>query len=174
MSQQSSTFVLIILKPTAAKDIKLSNFIKNELAKYGEIKHLRQSINVDKQKISQHYQFSRTSPWYPFIVNYFSGKTVQCFILEAFPNQNYFCNDSKQCDFGKFLKTQVIGSADICKTKKHHIRRLARKKPTFLIDNLIHSSDNTQEALAEIRIWYKNEARVIAEFEAKALVLKHI
>jgi hypothetical protein len=40
--------------------------------------------------------------------------------------------------------------------------------PGFLIDNLIHCSANTKEALTEIGIWYKNDPAVIEEFETKA------
>ena len=93
------------------------------------------------------------------------------FILESPPGQSYLDSDCNRCSFGKFLKGQVIGPADICKTRKHHIRRLALKKPTFLLDNLIHSSDNTKEALEEIRLWYQNEPKVIAEFEKKSIVI---
>jgi len=158
-----------MLKPAAANDIDLSNFIKNQLSKYGDIKYIRDSIIVTKEKISKHYKSSQYSLWYPFVINYFSKKSVQYFILDFYIDKYDITNDSKYSSFGGFLKTQVIGSANLCKTKKHHLRRLALKKATFLVDNLIHSSDNTQEALKEIRLWYEDEPTIIAEFETKAL-----
>lgn len=169
MSQKLNAFVFIMLKPAAANDIELSNLIKNKLSKYGDIKHIRYSIIVDKEKISKHYKSSQSSLWYPFIINYLSKKTVQFFILEYYTDKYDIANNSSYSSFGEFLKTQVIGSANLCKTKKHHLRRMALKKATFLVDNLIHSSDNTQEALKEIRLWYEDEPTVIAEFETKAL-----
>jgi nucleoside diphosphate kinase len=171
MSQQQGEFIFIMLKPAAANDIKLCNFIKNDLAKYGDIKHIRNCVTVEKQKILKHYEASKSSLWYPFIINYLSNKPVSFFILESAPGQSYLDTDCNRCSFGKFLKVQVIGPADICKTKKYHIRRLALKKPTFLLDNLIHSSDNTKDALEEIRIWYQDEPKVIAEFEKKSIVI---
>ncbi len=169
MSQQPGEFIFIMLKPAAANDVELSSFIKKRLAKYGDIKYIRNSIIVNKEKISKHYKYSKSSFWYPLLVNYFSNKTVQCFILEYNPDKPYPDFDSEHSSFAKFLKTEVIGPSDICKLKKHHLRRLAMRKVTFLLDNLIHSSDNNQEALEEIRIWYEDEPMVIAEFERKAL-----
>lgn len=166
---QANPFVFIMLKPAAANNKELSSYLQKKLSKYGDIKYIKHSVKVNKQKISKHYKASQGSLWYPFITNYFAKKSVQCFILEY--NSEKLSINSNYTSFGEFIKTQVIGPADICKTKKHHLRRLALKKPTFLVDNLIHSSDNSQEALKEIRLWYEDEPMVIAEFETKALAL---
>ena len=163
MSQEQGEFVFVMLKPAAAKDTALSNFIENKLRDYGDIQQRRKNILVSKEKILKHYKSSNLSFWYPIITNYLSNKSVEYFVLEK--NSTY--DGSDYCSFGEFLKTQVIGPANICKTKKNHLRRLALKKATFLFDNLIHCSDNTKEALGEIRIWYDNEPMVIAEFETK-------
>lgn len=168
MEEKPGEFVFIILKPAAAKDKNLTKFIYTILNKYGQIKYIREFITVDKKKILQHYQASKSSFWYPFITNYFAHKRVHILILEAKSGAGYYDSDGKHCSFAKFLKQQIIGPADICKTKKHHIRRQARRKISFLVDNLIHSSDNNEEALAEIRLWYQDEPQVIAEFERKA------
>lgn len=166
---QPNPFVFIMLKPAAANNRELSNYILKKLSKYGDIKYIKHSVKVNKEKISKHYKASQRSLWYPLITNYFANKSMQCFILEY--NADKLSINRNYSSFGEFLKTQVIGPADICKTKKHHLRRLALKKPTFLVDNLIHSSDNSQEALQEIRLWYEDEPMVIAEFETKALAL---
>ena len=169
MSQKLGAFVFIMLKPAAANDIDLSDSIKKKLSQYGDIKHIRDSVIVSKEKILKHYKSSQYSLWYPFITNYLSKKSVQCFILESYIDKYDIANHSNYSSFGEFLKRQVIGPANLCKTKKHHLRRFALKKATFLVDNLIHSSDNTTEALKEIRLWYEDEPKVIAEFETKAL-----
>lgn len=170
MSKEARQFVFIMLKPSAANNIRLTNFIKNELLKYGEIKYIKNSVIVKKQTISDHYQASKTSLWYPALINYFNDKTVIHFILEATPKKTYFLPDGE--DFATFLRQKVIGPANVFKTKKFHIRRLAFKNfPSCLLDNLIHCSDNIKESLKEIRIWYKDEPLVIEEFETKALAL---
>jgi nucleoside diphosphate kinase len=167
MSNYKGEFVFIMLKPVAAKNQVLGDFITGKLEGFGDVYYLRKGVVVDKEKIRRHYKHSRRSFWYPFITSYLSGKLVNCFILEQ-NNQKYPILDDKQCSFAQFLRTEVIGSSDICKIKKHHLRRLALQKPTFMVDNLIHCSDNTQEALEEIRIWYGDNSDVLAEYEAKA------
>lgn len=157
-------FAFIMLKPAAAHDLDLTNYLKKELLKYGDIKYFRDNIIVDKSSISEHYKASQTNFWYPFIINYLTNKSVKIFILESTIDKD---------NFDQFLKKQVIGSANLFKTEEFHLRRLAFKKfPLFLVDNLIHCSDSTQAALAEIRIWYKNEPDVIREFTTKALALE--
>jgi nucleoside diphosphate kinase len=168
MSPKPGEFIFIMLKPTAANDLELSNFIIQELTHYGYIKHNKKSVLMTKKKILEHYKASKSSLWYPIITNYFTNKLMQCFILEYEYDTSI---DKYQYSFGEFLKKQVIGPSDICKTRKHHIRRLALRKPTFLLDNLVHSSDNSREALEEIRLWYEDEPQVIAEYEVKALAL---
>jgi nucleoside diphosphate kinase len=172
MSIQAGEFIFIILKPAAAKDKQLSEVIKNELKAYGNIKHFKKNIIVKKNIILEHYKASQSARWYPLITDYLSNKLVHCFILEPHWDKYYF--DSREIGFGEFLKSQVIGPADFRKTQKHHIRRLALKKVTFFVDNLIHSSDNADDALNEIRLWYANDPHVIAEYEEKSLILKSV
>lgn len=170
MLKQPREFVFIILKPAALNDIKLTNFIKQKLLSYGNIKYLKESV-IDKIKISEHYKASKSSLWYPLVVNYLSGKVVQHFILEFNGKPNLLINNIKY-PFADFLRKQVIGPANLFKTKNHHIRKLALSKfSSFLLDNLIHCSANTKEALDEIHIWYKDCPIVVEEFETKALVL---
>lgn len=165
MLEQPREFVFIILKPAALSNVALTKFIKTELLKYGDIKYLKESITVKKEIISEHYKDSRSSFWHPFVINYLSNKVIQHFILESNPDKY----ELKRYSFADFLRSQVIGPANLFKTKKNHIRRLALNIPSgFLIDNLIHCSANTQEALTEICLWYKNDPAVIKEFEIKA------
>lgn len=171
MPKQNSEFVLIILKPAAANDAALSNRIISKLAEFGDICYLKKKVKVSKEKILQHYRYSKSSFWYPIITNYLSQKLVTVFILEQKSQYNVYSINKRQESFAKFLKTEIIGPSDICKTKKHHLRRLAMKKPTFLFDNLVHSSENTQEALEEICLWYEDEPSVVAEYEIKTLAL---
>lgn len=110
--------------------------------------------------------------WFSIIGNYLSGKVVKHFILECNSKKHYFLVNNERYSFADFLRKQVIGSANLFKTKKHHNRRFALTKvSTFLLDNLVHCSANTQEALDEIRIWYKDCPIVVAEYETKALAL---
>ncbi|MEB3181622.1 MAG: nucleoside-diphosphate kinase [Nostocaceae cyanobacterium] len=171
MSSQPGEFVFIILKPAAAKDKQLTNYICNRLLQYGNIQYIKYFVNVKRQIISEHYKASQKSFWYPFVVNYLTHKHVHFFILETYPDFQEFLRENYHTSFARFLKTKVIGSADLCKTKRYHLRRLAIRKGYFFIDNLIHSSDNIQEALEEIRLWYHDAPEVIAEFEKKALDL---
>lgn len=165
MLEQPREFVFIILKPAALSNVALKKFIKTELLKYGDIKYLKESITVKKEIISEHYKDSRSSLWHPFVINYLSNKVIQHFILESNPNKY----DLKGYLFADFLRSQIIGSANLFKTRKNHLRRLALNISSgFLIDNLIHCSANTKEALTEIGIWYKNDPVVIKEFETKA------
>lgn len=165
MLEQPREFVFIILKPATLSNVALSKFIKTELLKYGDIKYLKESITVKKEIISEHYKDSRSSFWHPFVINYLSNKVIQHFILESNPNKY----ELKEYSFADFLRSQVIGPANLFKTKKNHIRRLALNISSgFLIDNLIHCSANTKEALTEICLWYKNDPTVIKEFETKA------
>lgn len=174
MSSQPGEFVFIILKPAAANDKNLTNYICDRLSQYGDIQYMKYFVNVKRPIISEHYKYSKNSFWYPFVVNYLTHKHVHFFILETYPDFQEFLLDNYQTTFAKFLKTRVIGSADMCKTKRYHLRRLALRKGYIFIDNLIHSSDNIPEALAEIRLWYHDEPEVIAEFEEKALVLSKV
>jgi hypothetical protein len=50
MSQKLGAFVFIMLKPAAANDIDLSDSIKKKLSQYGDIKHIRDSVIVSKEK----------------------------------------------------------------------------------------------------------------------------
>jgi nucleoside diphosphate kinase len=172
MSIQACEFIFIILKPAAAKDKKLSELVKNELKVYGEIKYLKKNIIVKKDIIREHYKASESARWYPLITDYLSNKLVERFIIEPYWDKYYL--DGKEIGFGEFLKSQVIGPADFRKTKKYHIRRLALKKLTFFVDNLIHSSDNANDALNEIRLWYQDEPNVVAEYEEKSLILNAV
>ena len=172
MLKQPEEFVFIILKPYALNDICLTNFIKQELLKYGDIKYLKESIIVDKKRISEHYKGSKSSFWYPLVIKYLTNKAIQYFILEYNPNKHNLVAAGIKYSFASFLRTQIIGPANLFRTKKNHIRRLALSSySVFLLDNLIHCSANTEEALDEIRIWYKDNPIVIEEFETKALAL---
>lgn len=172
MLKQPREFVFIMLKPAALNNIKLTNFIKQELLKYGNIKYIKESVIVDKSIILEHYKNSKSSLWYPLVVNYFSGKVVQHFILEFNPDKHNLLVNNTKYSFADFLRKQVIGPANLFKTKKSHIRRLALSKfSSFLLDNLIHCSATTQEALDEIRIWYKDCPIVVEEFDTKASAL---
>ncbi len=165
MLEQPREFVFIILKPATLSNVALSKFIKTELLKYGDIKYLKESITVKKEIISEHYKDSRSSFWHPFVINYLSNKVIHHFILESNPNKY----ELKGYSFADFLRSQVIGPANLFKTKKNHIRRLALNISSgFLIDNLIHCSANTKEALTEICLWYKNDPTIIKEYETKA------
>lgn len=172
MLEETREFVFIMLKPAALTNLKLASFIKQELSKYGDIKYIKEFVTVDKSIISEHYKASKRSLWFPFVVNYLSGKIVQHFVLEFNPKKHNLLINNEKYSFADFLRKQVIGPANLFKTKKYHIRRLALGKfSSFLVDNLVHCSANTQEALDEIRIWYKDSPIVVAEFEAKALAL---
>jgi len=172
MLEEPREFVFIMFKPAALTDTKLTNFIKQELLKYGDIKYVKESVIVNKSIISQHYKAAKLSLWFPLVVNYLSGKIVQHFVLEFNPKKYNLLVNNKKYSFADFLRKQVIGPANLFKTKKYHIRRLALSKfSTFLLDNLVHCSANTQEALDEIRIWYKDSPIVVAEYETKALAL---
>ena len=160
MSNYKSEFVFIMLKPVAAKNQVLSDLITSKLEEFGDIRYMRKGILVDKEKIRKHYKYSQRSFWYPFITNYLSGKLVNFFILEQ-NHQKYLIPDADQRSFAQFLRTEIIGPSDICKIKKHHLRRLGLQKPTFMFDNLIHCSDNTLEALEEIGIWYEDDSNAI-------------
>lgn len=165
MLEQPRKFVFVMLKPAALSNGALTKFIKTELLKYGDIKYLKESISVKKEIISEHYKDSHSSFWYPFVINYLSNKVIQHFILESNPAKY----ELKGYSFADFLRNQVIGPANLFKTRKYHIRRLALNASSdFLIDNLIHCSANTKEALNEIGIWYKNDSDVIEEYETKA------
>ena len=171
MLEKPREFVFIMLKPAALNDTNLTDFIKQELLKYGDIKYVKQSVIVNKSIISEHYKAAKLSLWFPLVVNYLSGKVVQHFILE-FNSKKHNLVDNKKYFFADFLRKQVIGPANLFKTKNYHIRRLALSKlSTFLLDNLVHCSANTQEALDEVRIWYKDCPIVVEEFETKALAL---
>lgn len=167
MSNHKSEFVFIMLKPVAAKNQVLSDLITSKLEEFGDIRYMRKGILVDKEKIRKHYKYSQWSFWYPFITNYLSGKLVNFFILEQ-NHQKYLIPDADQCSFAQFLRTEIIGPSDICKIKKHHLRRLALQKPTFMLDNLIHCSDNTLEALEEIDIWYEDDKNAISLWHGKS------
>lgn len=166
MLKITQEFVFIMLKPSAVSSVELTNLIENKLLQYGNIKYQRSSI-VTKRNISRHYKNSRSSLWYPLVVNYLVDKPVTYFLLESKPEKNHlFIKGS----FAKFLKQEVIGPANIFKAKSSHIRRIALKKfPFCFLDNLIHCSDNTKEALEEMRIWYRDEPNSIEEFEPIAL-----
>jgi nucleoside diphosphate kinase len=169
MLQKPREFVFIMLKPAALKNKKTNNFIKQKLLEYGDIKH-GEIVVVEKKTIAEHYKSSSSSFWYPLLINYLSNKTVEHFILEFKPNKHNLFIDNTENSFADFLRKQVIGPANLFKTKEFHIRRLALSIHSgFLLDNLIHCSANTKEALDEIRIWYKDYPTVIEEFETKAL-----
>jgi nucleoside diphosphate kinase len=167
MSNYKSEFVFIMLKPVAAKNQVLSDLITSKLEEFGDIRYMRKGILVDKEKIRQHYKYSQRSFWYPFITNYLSGKLVSFFILEQ-NDEKYLIPDADQRSFAQFLRNEIIGPSDICKIKKHHLRRLALQKPTFMLDNLIHCSDNTLEALEEIDIWYEDDRNAISLWHGKS------
>lgn len=167
MSNHKSEFVFIMLKPVAAKNQVLSDLITSKLEEFGDIHAMRTGIVVDKEKIRKHYKYSQRSFWYPFITNYLSGKLVSFFILEQ-NDEKYLIPDSDQCSFAQFLRNEIIGPSDIRKIKKHHLRRLALQKPTFMLDNLIHCSDNTLEALEEIDIWYEDDRNAISLWHGKS------
>ncbi len=172
MLEQTREFVFIMLKPAAAKNKILSDFIKEKLLRYGDIKYDRRFVIVDKRRIADHYKSAKSSLWYPLLINYLSNKAVEHFILEVNRDKHNSFISSPEYSFADFLRKQVIGPANIFKTKEFHIRRLAlRIHSGFLLDNFIHCSANTKEALDEIRIWYKDYPSVIEEFETKALNL---
>lgn len=161
-----------MLKPAALNNTNLSDFIKQGLLKYGDIKYVKQSVIVNKSIISEYYKAAKLSLWFLLVVNYLFGKVVQHFVLEFNSKKHNLLVNNKKYSFADFLRKQVIGPANLFKTKKYHIRRLALNKfSTFLLDNLVHCSANTQEAFDEIRIWYKDCPIVVAEYEAKALAL---
>ncbi len=165
-------FVFIMLKPAALSNIKSTDFIKQELLKYGDIKYIKESVIVDKLRILEHYKSSKSSLWYPLVVNYFSGRVVQHFILEFNPKKHNLLVNNLKYPFADFLRKQVIGPANLFKTKKYHIRRLALSRfSSFLLDNLIHCSANTKEALNEIHIWYEDCPIVVEEFDTKTSAL---
>lgn len=171
MLEQPREFVFIMLKPAAAKNKTLSEFIKEKLLKYGDIKY-NKKIVIDKKRIAEHYKSAKHSFWYPLLINYLSNKTVEHFILEFNRDEQNSFIIGREYSFADFLRKQVIGPANIFKTKEFHIRRLALSIHSgFLLDNFIHCSANTKEALDEIRIWYKDYPSVIEEFETKALNL---
>ncbi len=172
MLKQHPEFVFIMLKPAAANDKNLTKLIYQKLLVYGDIKHLKELVVVDRKRIAEHYKGSKSSFWYPLLINYLSNKTVEYFVLELNHNKYRIFTENNGNAFADFLKKEVIGPANLFKTKEYHIRRLALSKSSvFLLDNLIHCSSNTKEALDEIRIWYKDYPIVIEEFETKALAL---
>lgn len=172
MLEQPREFVFIMLKPAAFKNKILSDFIKGKILKYGDIKYNIKFVIVDNKRIAEHYKSAKYSFWYPLLINYLDNKAVEHFILEVKRDKHNSFMVGREYSFADFLRKQVIGPANIFKTKEFHIRRLALSIHSgFLLDNFIHCSANTKEALDEIRIWYKDYPSVIEEFETKALNL---
>lgn len=104
MLEEPREFVFIMLKPAALNDTKLTNFIKQEFLKYGDIKYVKEFVTVDKSIILEHYKASKSSLWFPFVVNYLSGRVAQHFVLEFNPKKHNLVVNNEKIFICRFFK----------------------------------------------------------------------
>lgn len=176
-------FALIMLKPLGMHK-KINGQIKDILFRQGKILY-NQDVMTSEETMAEHYlpsQFDKNGkprPYYPVIVRYMSKKEIEIFIIED-------RKDKKEQDKSSFitrLREDVIGDTRPDRAKEGTIRKMAKDDNMpyiqfpemnpdeiidgidYCIDNLIHCSDSLENALREIKIWYKNQSEVIKKYE---------
>lgn len=173
-------FALIMIKPLGMHS-KTNGRIKDILFRQGDVFY-NQSVLTNEETMAEHYlpsQFDKSgkvNSYYPVIVRYMSEKEVEIFIIE----------DNKSEDKRSFidrLREDVIGNTKPSVAKEGTARRIAfddnlpyiqfpEINPSKIIngtdyctDNLIHCSDSSENALREIKIWYKSQPEIIKKYE---------
>lgn len=170
-------FVLIILKPLASSNPSLRASILSDLLKVGRIGSIKSEYKPEKIEVRQHYSDSLDKPYGPPIVHYISNKMIDVLILE---NSSFH---NKPSDFIQLMRSEIIGPSDPRKAEKDHIRYKAIshdlnfiqhtdvpeedriENGTQLVDNLIHCSDSIDNAMREVKIWFKDDKEVLEKYE---------
>lgn len=172
-------FVLLILKPAVVNNPIVRAEILSELSEVGKITHSFINHKTTREDVKTHYDDIIHKYYGPPIVKFLSSKEVDILIFEEKKNTIL----QGQQSFPEKLRSQLLGPSDPRDASEGHIRRKAVQynlpfihevnipkeeqidNNTRALDNLVHCSDSLDNALREIKVWFKDYPEIISKYE---------
>ncbi len=138
-------YVLVVVKPDGMQrnlaGLALSRFTASGLQVIAA-----KALTPNRSLVEEHYQQLRDKPFYPEMIDFFSGKKHDCGKLLAFVLGG---KDAVR------IARDTAGSTDPEKADPHSIRgSFGRITTSGLFENVVHVSSDRDEARREIRLWF--------------------
>lgn len=134
---------LIFLKPDAVEQ-ELEGVIKRAFKSHGLRVVRRKKLRLTPALATEHYAHHADKPFFPGLISYVTRGPVVAMVIEG--------------ENAVAAVRELVGATDPAKAAPHTLRALyGRRTPDGRVENVIHASEKTEEAVVEIRRFFGGE-----------------